>query len=517
MKTKYTSYVFFVVVSIMIASCGRDKSDNPFEGFEVYDNFGPNMIQYHRASQDFSIEEKGGNPKVYIDFSDGMVQAYTSNPANREIIQAITNKLVSTDVEWYSLGNSKIEKLEYSSNELYNKVTNPAAYKNIMAPIQEALKQITSSKNDAVLITDFEEYTSDGKEQFENYPKKYFIDWLKAGNTITFFYTDYTEKNATSNLTVTKHLYFTVFNYGPVTDKSVVTKIRESLVGRDMTKVYELGGQPVILENKYGGKEGTGISNKNFQKWVKYNFNGLAENGGRFEIIGLNKNWNDNVEEYVKTIIEKENRVFFSNLFLNAENKSYYDLKDIKVNVYDVTENYGQFVKWLKIKETKPTFTQDEGKNKVWDQASKGNPIITACYEKNTDKIKESWIYKPSINEEAKWEEVFELNMDIFKDHLKNDPANIELRTIFHKNYKKKNVKNEAALLRIDLVYNEIEFNANSEQLKDFQWQSATLKDKVNNSLLEAIRNTLQEVSINPKGKAMYTYYLKFGLKNSNK
>jgi hypothetical protein len=61
------------------------------------------------------------------------------------------------------LGGGKINPLDYNSNELFNKVSDPKQYKDIMAPIQETLKKITEGNNDALLVSDFEEYTTDGK------------------------------------------------------------------------------------------------------------------------------------------------------------------------------------------------------------------------------------------------------------------------------------------------------------------------------------------------------------------
>jgi hypothetical protein len=93
---------------------------------------------------------------------------------------------------------------------------------------------------------------------------------------------------------------------------------------------------------------------------------------------------------------------------------------------------------------------------------------------------------------------------------LKNDPKKIELRTIFHPNYKLKNIKSENALLRIDYVIEEASDNITNNSLQDFQWSSATIKGKPQTALSEAIRNTLQEPSVNPKGKVIYSYYIKF-------
>jgi phage pi2 protein 07 len=99
----------------------------------------------------------------------------------------------------------------------------------------------------------------------------------------------------------------------------------------------------------------------------------------------------------------------------------------------------------------------------------------------------------------------------MFNGHMKNSPEKVELITVFDKNYNLKNIKNSSALLRVDFVIDEVTFNNENEQLGDFQWNSTTLKDKINNSLAEAIRNTLQEPTVSPKGKILYSYYIKLG------
>ena len=193
MKNK--GIIFGIIASVTFMGCSKEES-GPWDNFKPLNEIDKHIAGYYDASLGQAANPTSGNPAVYVDFSDGIIQAYTGNKDNSEIIKAIGQKMVNPNIEWYSLGATKINKLEYNSNELFNKVTDASQYKDIMAPIQEALKKITASNNDALLITDFEEYTSDGKEQFENYPKEYFKTWLKNGNSITFFYTDYHEKIA---------------------------------------------------------------------------------------------------------------------------------------------------------------------------------------------------------------------------------------------------------------------------------------------------------------------------------
>ena len=168
-------YTVFLLISSFytLSACSDDKPSGPWASFKPLNEIDKNIEGYYQASLGEAANSKSGNPAVYVDFSDGLIQAYTVNQ-NVQIVQTICNKLLDPNIEWYSLGTSTIKKLEYNSNELFNKVSDPSQYKDIMAPIQDALKKITASSNDALLITDFEEYTADGKEQFENYPKTYF-------------------------------------------------------------------------------------------------------------------------------------------------------------------------------------------------------------------------------------------------------------------------------------------------------------------------------------------------------
>ena len=505
----YTGFTAILASTLFMAICsccgGADKSSFP--------ELSKNIEGYYDASLGEASNPKSGNPAVYVDFSDGLVQAYKGNSQNIDIIKAITNKLVNPNIEWFALGSSKISKLDCSSNQLYNKVTDPNQYKDIMAPIENTLKKITSSNNDALLITDFEEYTSDGKEQFLNYPKEYFTNWLKEGNSITFFYTDYTEKNGKSKITTNKHLYFTVFTHGKANESSMVNQIKDAFKGRIKTKVFELNNSPYSVSNNYEGKDNTGFANKNFAKWVNYNLNASIDKNLPYEVIGLTKPWDEALNKYIQNIIDKEDGLFMNKLSLNALDQSAFKLNKIEVKVYDVLEDYKKYSKYLIAKTKKPILKKDAKKDLVWDEKSKNDPVIMECYQKNKDVLKPECIYNPKDLSANIWEEFLDVDKVIVKAHLKNDPGKVELNTVLHKNYNIKNIKNENTLIRIDYVIEDATFNNSNAQLSDFQWASGTKKGSIQNCLAEAIRNTLQDPSINPKGKIIYSYYIKFANK----
>ncbi len=498
------------VTSTIFVACTSEPK-GPWAGFKPLNELDKHIASYYDASLWQAANPKVGNPSVYIDFSDGIIQAYKGNKDNAEIIKAIGQKMVNPSIEWYSMASSKITKLEYNSNGLFNKVTDPSQYKDIMAPIQEALKKITASNNDALLITDYEEYTSDGKEQFENYPKEYFKTWLKNGNSITFFYTNYHEKNAKARNEADKHLYFTVFTYGKVTETSLLSQVKDAIKGRGLTfKTFELNNDPYTISNEYGGKDNTGIANPTFAKWVNFNFNGFVDTKLPYEVIGLNKPWAEDLEKYVQNIIEKEQGLFMNKLSLNALEQSCYKLGKVAVKVYDVSGDYEKFAQCNEAKNHVPVLTKNDKKDDVWDEKSKKDPIVATCYVANKTELKPEWIYKAEDLTSNEWPEIFTYDTEIFNGHLKNTPGKIELKTVLHPNYKIKNIKKGDALLRIDYVIEDATSNEANESMDDFKWGSLTMKGKAQTALYDAIRNTLQEPSLNPKGKILYSYYIKF-------
>ena len=513
MKNK--GIILGIITSAIFFSCGT-KESGPWDNFKPLTEIDKHIAGYYDASLGQAANPKSGNPAVYIDFSDGIIQAYTGNKDNSEIIKAIGQKMVNPNIEWFSLGGSKITKLKYNSNELFNKVTVASQYKDIMAPIQEALKKITASNNDALLITDFEEYTSDGKEQFENYPKEYFKTWLKNGNSITFFYTDYHEKNAKAKNETDKHLYFTVFTHGKATENSLVSQVKDAIKGRGFNlKTFELNNDPFTVSNEYGGKDNTGIANQTFAKWVNFNLNGFADSKMAYEVIGVNKPWGEDLEKYVQNIIQKENGLFMNKLYLNALEQSCFKLGKLAVKVYDVSDDYEKFAQCSEAKNHTPVLTKNDKKDNVWDDKSKKDAIIKECYLDNKTDLKPEWIYKPAELSANEWPEIFSYDVEIFNGHLKNSPEKIELKTVFHPNYKIKNIKKESSLIRIDFVIDESTSNETNLS-NDFKWLSLTKKDMSQTALFDAIRNTLQEPSLNPKGKILYSYYIKFANQNKS-
>ena len=193
--------------------------------------------------------------------------------------------------------------------------------------------------------------------------------------------------------------------------------------------------------------------------------------------------------------------------FLDVTNNESFILKEVKVQVSDVTEDYSRYVKSKEasVSDNIPVLVKDPGNNDVWDENSLNNPITSETYVVNTLDLKPEYQYKYTPGESIS--EVFDFDTSIFSDRLKNSPEEVELVTVFHKNFSGNLDSSEPRILRVDYVIETTEENYNA-QLEAFKWNSViNAANGVNSSLYESIRNTLQEVK--PKG-IVYSYYLKF-------
>ncbi len=516
MKNKLSVSVIGIF-TLLSFSCCEDEL-GPFDNPMGY--YGGYIENYHEAALGLKAKNPTGNQSVYVDFSDGLVQAYSSE-TNKKVVDYISQKMVGSTIDWYGLGKNHngVGKLQYANDrDIYNKVISEGSYVDIMAPIEEALKKISTSSNDALLITDFEEYTPDGKEQKFAYAKDYFTKWIKDGNSITIYYSQYTEKNKKSKLSGEKNLYFVLFNYGEVNENSLVFKFEKAIEGRnDLSGLnkFDINSNPYTISNNYGGKDKTGLTpdpvedpkidpkkqlEVGNESGAVLDFkNGFLSNSRPYESFEFGQSLNDIYSYYFS-----EKRKFANGLFLDATNDASFILKNVAVKVTDVTADYVQFVKYSVAVEKVPTLTKDEGNNDVWDEGSVNNPIITEYYQENSLKIKPELVYKYTPGEALS--EVFDFEASIFTDRLKNSPKEVELVTIFHKNFTGNLESSEPRIVRVDYVIETTEENYTA-QLEAFKWNSViNAANGVNSSLYESIRNTLQEVK--PTG-ILYSYYLK--------
>lgn len=499
MKQKIPLVALVLVATFLLIKCNKIEK-GPFAS---YDPFAPDkMSECLKAycEKDVVLDDhQDGSMQVYVDFSDGMVNAYQGNTNNLEMIKALANKF-TTKACFYKLASGVIDTMQLSFNEIYNKVTDPKAYSTeIMAPIEDAIKRITEANQETLLVTDFEEYTTDGKEQFRAYADKYFTNWLKKGNSITFYVSNFKEKK------IDKHLYFIVFSTSANTLKR---NVEYAWAGRNLIyQTFTLSTDFYKFETNYPAATKGGEYFDNDGNSIilctnsDYYINACAHG---YEYYPVQSNWNDilyNAKAMMEPGTPKPFTHLLRNLFVNFQNMDSYKVESLGIKVSDVTDDFRFYTECQEVKNHQPKMTVDPSGNKVF--AVDNDEIALTCYDKNGT-LKKEWNYSAKSTKEIS--DAFILDDELFANTNNVNPEKTEIGIKFHSNFDGSQIAKSSGLLRIDIVMEDCSPNVdNLDSL--FTWNSTTKKGEVNTSLRESIRNVLQE--LNPQGEAIYSYFIK--------
>jgi hypothetical protein len=502
---KKSNLIFFsIAIMLIISACG-DKPSDPFGDFNPYDaDLGRRIESYHDAKFPNLANSKTGNPAIYIDFSSGINNAF-KEPVISKLMTDCFNTILAEKFDVFKLGEKKVTILQIAnSTQLGEKISNPEEYKDIFAPIQEAVEKIVEGNNDALMITDFEEWQNNSEITSTAFLKIPFSKWLSKGNSIHFFIADYVEGK------VSKHIYFTIFNCGNPNESSMISKLQAKL---SSLKSYDLSNKKYKLTTNYTTAKSGGIfygepekvgDNKKFLDLKESYVNGL-NNGNAYEFYPLGVDW-ATIDELKKSYNEQHQfNDFFRKLFINLSDESAYKFGDFDVKVYDITDDFVGFVKCNEVKNHVPKLEKGtNGEDKFKDDEN--DPIALTCYD-TKGKVKNEWIYKSETIKPTPLPEIFALNQELFKNNKSEHKNSVELGVSFDSKYSLKNIPNPAGLLRIDIVLISAAPNLDNPILENFKWINS--KSSPNIALYESIKTTLQEVGIKPSNKVIYSYYIK--------
>ena len=492
------------VLLLALFGCGNVKPGDPFAelNFNAYDQQVSNRIEaYNDTVMPNGANSKNGNPALYIDFSSGIYKAF-ADPAIKGMMTNCFNTVLAQQFDVYKLGSNKITPLNIANTtELGQQVSDPAQYVDIWAPIQSAVEQIVDGNNDALLITDFEEWQKNMEVTNTAFLKIPFSKWLEKGNTIHFFIADYKEG------AVNKHLYFTVFNCGNPDETSMISKL-ESKLGPFTTR-FDLSVKAYQLHTEYAGDKSGGVfydatgksdKAKNVLDLQDNYMNGLKK-GNHFEFYPLGVDWKTIGQLHETYQGQGQFNDFFRRLFIDLSNDDSYTFGDFDVQVSDITADFENFAKCAEVKKHQPKLTKgSNGEAKFADNET--DPVALACYD--TDgKVKSQWVYQPGTI--TPLNEVFILNKALFTNTRKTDNKHAEFAVSFDPKFNVKNIQNPAGLVKADLVLTTAEPNLANAKLEKFQWVNA--KGVPNIALYESVKNTLQELK--PANKVIYSYYIK--------
>lgn len=497
--------IFSLLAVLLFIACGHDTKD-PFADFNPYDaNLGKRIEAYQDAKFPNLANSKTGNPALYIDFSSGINKAF-KDPIIDKLMSDCFNTILADKFDVFKLGEKQVTQLQVSNTtQLGEKISDGNEYKDIFAPIQLAVETIVNNNNDALLITDFEEWQSNTEITSTAFLKIPFTKWLSKGNSIHFFIANYKEGS------VSKHIYFTIFNCGNPNESSMITKLQAKLspllVRYDLTnKSYQLTTQ--YPTEKSGGifydEKGKTDKTKNILDLKENYINGL-KNGNPFEFYPFGLDWKTIDETHSSYKNQNQFNDFFRKLFIDLQDENAYVYGDFDVKVYDVTDDFVNFAKCNEVKNHVPKLEKgSNGEDKFKDDEQ--DPVVLSCYDKK-GKVKDEWIYKTEANTATLLPEIFVLNKELFKNNKDDHKNSVELGVSFHDKYNLKNIVNPDGLIRVDIVLNSAEPNLTNPILENFKWVNS--KSVPNVALYESIKTTLQEVGVKPTNKVIYSYYIK--------
>ncbi|RAJ33026.1 hypothetical protein [Pedobacter cryoconitis] len=496
------------VFGLLIIAAGCNKKPggfiDPFEDgkFNLYDQELGNRIEaYNNAVAPNNANSKSGSPALYIDFSSGINKAFAV-PGIKDLMTNCFNTVLAQKFEVYKLGSNKVSPLNITNTtELGQRVSDPAQYADIWAPIQSAVEKIVEGNNDALLITDFEEWQKNSEVTNTAFLKIPFSKWLERGNTIHFFIADYKEG------TVAKHLYFTIFNCGNPNESSMISKLEAKL--GSLTTRFDLANNSYKLRTAYAGEKSGGVfydvsgksdNAKNVLDLKGNYINGLNK-GNHFEFYPLGVDWKTIAQLHTTYSAQNQFNDFFRKLYIDLSNEDSYTFGDFDVKVSAIKADFENFSKAAEVKKHKPKLTK--GNNGESEFAADEKDVFAlACYNPDGS-LKEQWAYKPEPVTAIS--EVFIFNKSLFTNTKNQDHKNVEFGVSFDPKFNLKSINDPTGIVKVDIILNIAAPNLSNPKLSKFQWINA--KHVPNIALYESIKNTLQELK--PANKAIYSYYIK--------
>ena len=461
----------------MTSCCGKDaKIDIPVEVKAYYDK---DIV---------SADEKDAF-SAYFDLSNGIIEAYKTNPGAEQLMKQCVNRLTSGEnCTVYSMGDDKIEPLELKQTALYNKIVDASSYSRQMAPIEKTLSQIVAEGKSALLVTDFEEYTPDKRVQHASFAAPYFQKWLQANKDITFFVFNYKEGKAD------KHLYFIVFDNK---QHNLLKQVRESMGGSMPNGEFTLSPDAYSCTTKYlsatkGGNfhDGNGddvVTNVN-EDGIGNCYTNYGE-GARVEYYPTGDIWS-NILTNAQGCAEPGYTPLFTdllrNLFFDFSNQDSYIIKKLDVRVTNVEQDFQKFAAYNVWNKDKQEYA------KIYDSFDEsGEPALLPEHDYSKGKGATNEIKDMFVLDQKLFEETFSQSAG------KETEIGINFAPVFNGT---PIGANDTDMLRIDVVIAESEPNLSSRLDELFTFG-------VNNNLKDAIAVTLQ--NMNPRGTVIYTYFLK--------
>ena len=454
---------------------------------------------------------------IYQDFSDGFQEAW-KDANSMEFYKVFAGALVKNSTKFYVVGERSMDRIEgMSLTALFARVTNPKNYNRNYAALDSALNKIVAEKKRAVFVTDGELFTKNSGESELPWARNGFAQWLKAGNKLSFFVTDFVEKKKN------KHVFYMIFT--PASEVGSATEVAATLE-------YALKNSPGLKYDVFHFQNNafalkTGFDGKNPGSFdmdlavADYAFN--AKNSWEYAAIDLG--WADIHKYFVDNAYDDNDKpieggrplignrasggrpAYFT---LDASQMEFYTVKSVSLNVYSIYDDFYLYAKSVKCKNN-PREMKKSANGEVEIDPSTEMPIVLSegepgCYNLDDGTLLPMYNYSPKPVK--KLTDVLVLNKKHFFDTMSHN-AKGEIEIQVAPNFDGKSLSDEHAnLLKLELVIDSISPDSNlntNEHLNVFKWEGQKLAQ--NNAMYHSVVHALRDAV--PQSQVLFTWYVR--------
>ena len=473
---------------------------------------------------------------VFVDLSDGITKFALKDQNNKKLLEQFFFGVQNEDnLSYYELSNSSI--IKYTDTQALSYFTNTGhkdANGNLKqgAPIDKAFNIISGEDNLGIVITDGELYDSDAKQVSMNpWASDALKQWFGKNGSLEIIYTDFSETN--SGITYNKHMYLMVFIPNDYTG-NFIASLKEDLTSSGVqykSDTYSTNISDLYNRDLYPNAQTPGTLQLNTYGDTEGYFSDDS-----FEYINLTNiadfnTFDDGIVYYLRDVGDNDGKPFnypiVEKLFIDLEAIKNYNIKEVKINVLNVTKDLKQFKRNYYALKNKPTISKDEnGKDELTDD---NHLIFNECslveidgnYPYNTFKkvledTKDNYskILNPDYTFESP-EADSKLNDFIFIDNeagMNNQANNQKFEAVLKFDQKfdedtKGFYNDKNNIIKVDIMVEQKDFNLKPIDRESLTW------DKIDRSgedqtLFISLRNVLNN---NKPNSVLYTYYIELG------
>lgn len=458
--------------------------------------------------------------QVYQDFSDGFQEAW-KDVNSMEFYRLFVSSLKISSAKFFVVGEKSLDLIAgISEKDLFARVTNRRNYNRNYAALDAALDTIVSKKKRAVFVTDGELYSKAGGESELPWARDGFAKWLKEGNKLSFYVTDFIEKKKK------KHVFYMIFTpANEIGTKADVTESLEYALRNMQIPGSELKYVSFHFQNNAFSLE------KGFTGKLPGSFNGDLEINDSTYALNAKSNWeyaelglgwadiykylvegavNEKTGKPIKggypLIGRRESSNQRATLLLNATALEFYRVNSVKLNVSNIYDDFYSYAVDGLCRQNPRVMKKRDNGEVVIDPETEAPIVIKdgepGCYDSLGNMLAQ---YKYSPKPAKKLTDVLVLNEDHFKETMDhNAKGEIEIQLALNFDGQSLSVEHDN-LLKLELVVNDVQPVTSNPNLQNFIWEGQKLP--TNKAMYESVIMALRDAI--PQGKILYTWYIK--------